>query len=202
MAKMHKMSLMAMALILGGGVLPSAGAQQTVNAPPTYGSDSPPRYQEPAPATPAPRPRPDPYAGSESAAPPAPSPATAAGPDESPAGGLPQVHSDRGIRYVSGGVGEGERAELDALSNQFNLRLLFAMQGSGEYLSAVRVNILDARGETVLTAESKGPWFFAQLAPGDYTVEASVPDQAQQQPKRQTVHIEGSGQSRLDFRWR
>jgi hypothetical protein len=111
------------------------------------------------------------------------------------------VHSDRGIRYVSGGVGEGERAELDALSNQFNLRLLFAMQGSGEYLSAVRVNIRDARGETVLTAESKGPWFFAQLAPGDYTVEASVPGQAQQQPQRQTAHIEGSRQSRLDFRW-
>jgi len=201
MAKMHKMSLMAMALILGSGVLPSAGAQQTVNAPPTYGSDSPPRYQEPAPATPAPRPRPDPYAGSESAAPPAPSPDAAAGPDESPAGGLPQVRNDQGIRYVSGGVGEGERAELDAQSNQFNLRLLFAMQGSGEYLSAVRVNILDARGETVLTAESKGPWFFAQLAPGDYTVEASVPGQAQQ-PQRQTAHIQGSGQSRLDFRWR
>ncbi len=201
MAKMHKMSLMAMALMLGGGVLPSAGAQQTVNAPLTYGSDSPPRYQEPMPVTPAPLPRPNPYAGSESAAPPAPSPAAAAGPDESPAG-LPQVHSDRGIRYVSGGVGEGERAALDAQSNQFNLRLLFAMQGSGEYLSAVRVNILDARGETVLTAESKGPWFFAQLAPGDYTVEASVPGQAQQQPQRQTVYIQGSGQTRLDFRWR
>ena len=76
------------------------------------------------------------------------------------------------------------------------------MQGSGEYLSAVRVNILDARRETVLTAESKGPWFFAQLAPGDYTVEASVPNEAQRQPQRQTVHIEGLSQSRLDFRWR
>jgi hypothetical protein len=188
-----------MALILGGGVLQSASAQQTVGAPPTHDADSQPRYQEPAPATPAPRPRPDPYAGSESAAPSSPSPDAAAGPDGSSP--LPQVHSDRGIRYVSGGVGEGERAELDALSNQFNLRLLFAIQGSGEYLSAVRVNILDARGETVLTAESKGPWFFAQLAPGDYTVEASVPGPAQQQPQRQTAHIEGSRQSRLDFRW-
>jgi hypothetical protein len=59
-----------------------------------------------------------------------------------------------------GGVGEGERAELDALSNQYNLRLLFAKQDSGEYLSAVQVNILDAQGGTVLTAESSGPWFF------------------------------------------
>ena len=172
MAKMHGINLMITALVLGGGMLQSAGAQQTVDTPPTYDSARPSQ-----------------------------SPDAAAGPDESPAGGLPQVRSDRGIRYVSGGVGEGERAELDAQSNQFNLRLLFAMQGSGEYLSAVRVNIVDARGETVLTAESKGPWFFAQLAPGDYTVEASVPGQAQQ-PQRQTAHIQGSGQSRLDFRWR
>jgi hypothetical protein len=187
---------MAMALVLGGGVL-SAGAQQTVGAPPTDSADSPPRYREPAPGTPAPLPRPNPHTGSESAAPPSPSPDAVAGPDGSPPS--PRIHGDRGIRYVSGGVGEGERAELDALSNQFNLRLLFAMQGSGEYLSAVRVTILDARGGTVLTAESKGPWFFAQLVPGDYTVEAGVPEA---QPQRQTAHIEGSRQSRLDFRWR
>ena len=42
---------------------------------------------------------------------------------------------------MSGGVGEDERTALDALSNQFNLRLLFAMQGSVEYLSSVQVNI-------------------------------------------------------------
>ena len=190
---------MAMALVLGGGVLQSAGAQQAVGVSPTDGADTPSRYREPAPEAPAPLPRPNPRAGSESA-PPAPSSDAVASPDGSPPS--PRIHSDRGVRYVSGGVGEGERAELDALSNQFNLRLLFAMQGSGEYLSEIRVNIVDAGGGTVLSAESKGPWFFAQLAPGDYTVEASAPGQAQQQPQRQTAHIERSGQSRLDFRWR
>jgi len=197
MAKMHRMSLIAMTLILSSGVLPSVSAQQTQGAPPTDDSGSPPRYQEPAPV-----PRLNPDARSESAVTPSPSPDAAASPNESPPGRLLQVHNDQGIRYVSGGVGEGERTELNALSNQFNLRLLFAMQGSGEYLSAVRVNILNARGETVLIAELKGPWFFAQLTSGDYTVEASVPGQAQQQPQRQTAHIESSGQSRLDFRWR
>lgn len=199
MAKMYRISLMATALILGSG-LQAVGAQQTHNAPP-YPSDAPHRYQEPAPLTPAPLPRPDPYAGSESAAPLSQPPDATAGFDGSPQGGLSQIQTDRGIRYVSGGVGERERAELDALSDQFNLRLQFAIQDSGEYLSAVRVNILDARAATVLTAESKGPWFFAQLAPGDYTVEASLPDHTQQ-PQRQEAHIESSGQSRLDFRWR
>jgi len=110
--------------------------------------------------------------------------------------------SDQGIRYISGGVGDSERTELDTLSHQYNLRLLFAMQGSGEYLSAVRVNILDARGGTVLTAESQGPWFFTQLPPGNYVVDVSTPGQGLQQPQRQEVHIGDSGQSRLDFRWR
>lgn len=63
--------------------------------------------------------------------------------------------------YVSGGVGEGEPTELNTLSNSFNLRLQFAILGSGEYLSAVRRSFLDAQ--------------------------------------RQTAHINGSRQSRLDF---
>jgi len=190
-----------MTLILGGGVLQSAGAQQTSDVPPTYGAGSPPQYQEPAPVTPAPLPRPNPDAGSESAAPPAQSPDAAAGPDGSPPGRLLQVHSDQGIRYVSGGVGEDELAEINALSGQFNLRLLFAMQGSGDYLADVRVKVVDSRGAVVLNATSNGPLLLTQLPPGTYTVEASL-GQAQQQPQRQTAHIEGSRQSRLDFYWR
>ncbi len=84
------------------------------------------------------------------------------------------------------------------MSNQFNLRLLFAMQGSGNYLADIRVNILDSRGEVALSAESNGPWFFAQLPPGTYAIEVSIPDQLQ----RQTVRIEGSRQSQLNFYWR
>ncbi|MGA7979294.1 MAG: hypothetical protein WCA32_03605 [Chromatiaceae bacterium] len=81
-----------------------------------------------------------------------------------------QIKTDGGIRYVSGGVGESERSERNALSNELNLHPMFATQGSGEYLSAVRVTILNAYKGPVLTAESKGPWFYAQLPPGDYSV--------------------------------
>lgn len=195
MKKIIRISGIATALLLGAGAFQQASAQQTHNAPPTYDADSPPPYQEPALL-----PSPNPYAGSESAAPPSPSP-NAAGPGWSPPSPL-RVHNDQGVRYTSGGVGESERANLNAESPQFNLRLLFAMQGSGDYLSAVRVNILDTHGGTILTADSKGPWFLAQLAPGDYTVEVIVPGQTGQPPQRKTVHIAGSGQSRLDFYWR
>ena len=121
-----------------------------------------------------------------------------AGPGWSPPGGFLRVQDYQGIRYVSGGVGEGERAELDALSGQFNLRLLFAMQGSGDYLADVRVSVVDSRGAVVLNATSNGPWFLAALPPGSYTVEVSAMDQTQ----RQSANIGGSSQSRLNFYWR
>lgn len=122
----------------------------------------------------------------------------AAGPDWSPPGGSIQIQDYRGVRYVSGGIGEGERAELNALSDQFNLRLLFAMHGSGDYLADIRVRILNSRGEVVLNAESNGPWFLAELPAGTYTVEVVALDQIQ----RQIARLDGSRQTRLNFYWR
>jgi hypothetical protein len=113
-----------------------------------------------------------------------------------------QSESDGGIRYVSGGVGESSRDELNALADEFNLHLMFATQGSGEYLSAVRVNILDAQNSPVLTAVSKGPWFYAQLPPGDYRVEATpTGSRGEDQTQRKAVRLDGSGQSKMDFYW-
>ena len=112
------------------------------------------------------------------------------------------IHTDGGIRYVSGGVGESERSDLQALSSQFNLYLMFATQGSGEYLSAVQVTILDANQSPVLSAESKGPWFYAQLPPGDYSVEVTPSGlRGEDQTQRQAVHLDGSNQSQMDFYW-
>jgi hypothetical protein len=201
MATTHRLTFMAVTLILGGGILQSAGAQDTQ---PAALGDSPSGYQEPASTAGewAISPLPRPSTGAEAMALPSSSQDAGTKPLSSHPENLVPIVSDQGIRYVSGGVGEDERAELDALSNQYNLRLLFAMQGSGEYLAAVRVNILDAHGGTVLTAQSRGPWFFAQLPSGDYVVDVSTPGQGLQQPQRQEVHIGDSGQSRLDFRWR
>lgn len=144
-----------------------------------------------------PPPRPNPYTGSSVEYAPAVDSADDAGPGWSPPGGSLQVQDYQGVRYVSGGIGEGERAELGALSGQFNLKLLFAMQGSGDYLADLQVRILDARGGVALNAKSDGPWFFARLAPGAYTVEVSALGQTQ----RQTARI-GSSPSQLYFYWR
>jgi hypothetical protein len=113
-----------------------------------------------------------------------------------------EIQSDGGIRYVSGGVGVSGRGDLQALSSQFNLHLMFATQGSGEYLSAVQVTILDSNQSPVLTAESEGPWFYAQLPPGDYSVEVTPTGRrGEDQTQRKSVHLDGSSQSKMDFYW-
>lgn len=159
--------------------LPAEPPAPVLNSPPLPKS----RYEglaQPAPAAP---PEPD---------------GDTADSDWPPPGELLPVQNYRGIRYVSGGIGEGERTELNTLSSRFNLRLLFAMQGSGSYVADVRVSIRDERGGLTLAAESKGPWFFADLPSGPYTVEVEAEGQVQ----RQTVRIGGTAQSRLNFYWR
>lgn len=184
----------------GNPAMPTKSAEPPA-VPSAAQAEPPAMPPEPPPSTAA---RPSPDTGPEPS-PAAPFPVGSpydedkdAGSDWSPSGGSIKIEEYRGIRYVSGGIGEGERDELNALSNQFNLRLLFAMQGSGNYLADIRVNILDSRGEAALSTESNGPWFFAQLPPGTYTIEVSIPDQLQ----RQTARIEGGRQSQLNFYWR
>jgi hypothetical protein len=199
MINRQKVNFIAMALILGTGVWSSASAQRTeqiqatnlnagalqvADAQSTYGI----RPADPSGSSPA--------SSADYAA-------RHAGHDGSTMGQSSTIQTAGGIRYVSGGIGESERTELNALSSQFNLHLLFATQGSGEYLSAVRVNILDAHNGPVLTAESKGPWFYAQLPPGDYSLEVTPTGRrGQDETQRKTVHLDGSGQARFDFYWK
>ena len=182
MAKIRMISLVA--LTLSGGFIPWAGAQQI------------PSLQEPPLLSTSPRQAPLPDRRIQLHTGPEIQWATDSSPGWSPPSGI-QVREDRGIRYVSGGIGVNGRDELNALSHQFNLRLLFAMQ-AGNYLADVQVNIIDARGETVLSAKSEGPWFFAQLPPGVYTVDVDAMGRTQ----GQTVRISDARQSRLNFFWR
>jgi hypothetical protein len=74
-----------------------------------------------------------------------------------------------GIRYVSGGIGLEDRQHLAQEAGDFDLKLVFA-QPDGDYLADVPVVIEDSRGNAILQATSQGPWFYAELPPGQYTV--------------------------------
>jgi len=79
-------------------------------------------------------------------------------------------------RFVTGGVSEEERDAFLRDAAAYNLWLVFAEQGTGNYLANVRVTVADAANRPVVDAVTDGPWLFAQLPPGHYTVRSGNAD--------------------------
>lgn len=106
----------------------------------------------------------------------------------------------QGIPFLSGGVGLGEREELQQRveAGDFNLKLIFAIT-EGNYLGNVNVVIENAQGGRVLETVSSGPWFYTKLPAGSYLVTATTEDGASQQKR---VNVSESGQSEQSFYWR
>ena len=105
--------------------------------------------------------------------------------------------TQNGVTFVSGGVGGEEWDALQGIRADYNLRLLFSVQGTGEYLSNVNVSITDSKGKQYLETVAEGPLFFAQLIPGRYIVNADL-DGKQFQKK---VTIAGKKPVSLSFVW-
>jgi len=114
--------------------------------------------------------------------------AIALSPDQS------EMQTDEEVAYVSGGIGLDEREALESMSQDYNLKLTFALP-SGHYLSNVKVRITDHNGRTVLETTSDGPWFFVKLPAGTYHVSAST----QEQSLDQVARVSSAGQARLAF---
>ena len=87
------------------------------------------------------------------------------------------------LPYMTGGVGLDERAAMTKMAWKYNLKLEFA-RPSGAYLAKINVRIQNSKGSRVVDMESDGPWFFAQLPPGDYEVTVSHLDKKEAQKRR------------------
>lgn len=84
----------------------------------------------------------------------------------------PQSHA--GIAYVSGGVGLEERKDLQAIAKNYNLKLVFSLKDSGEYIRGIKISITDTKNAKILETDSAGPWFLANLPAGQYKVGAEM----------------------------
>ncbi len=80
----------------------------------------------------------------------------------------PQTQGE--VTFVNGGVGSDEQNAMQALGPDYNLHLLFSINGTGEYVSDVKVLIVDSSGNILLETVSDGPMLFAKLKPGRYSV--------------------------------
>lgn len=110
---------------------------------------------------------------------------------------LIKPQSQGGVAFVSGGVGSDEWEAMQAARADYNLSLLFAVQGTGEYLSNVKVSIADSKGNIFLETVAEGPLFFARLNPGRYMVSADVDGHV----SKKKVTIAGKKPVSLSFVW-
>jgi len=107
----------------------------------------------------------------------------------------PQTQGD--VSFVSGGIGKSESDALKAIKRDYNLNLLFAAKGTGDFLADVNVRILDAQDQAIVEALANGPYLFAKLKPGNYTVTAEKDGKL----FSQKVRIASGHTSSLSFYW-
>lgn len=106
------------------------------------------------------------------------------------------IQTSGGVTHVSGGVGAESIEELNVLSKDFNLKLVFALN-SGVYVSNVTVVIADAAGRPMLNATSDGPWFLAKLPAGNYQIAATFAGTA----VTRRITVGAARLSTVDMRW-
>lgn len=117
------------------------------------------------------------------------------------AGGGPvfglEVRGGDDARWVSGGIGDEERAEMLYLLPDYNLRVLTAAEKSGAYLAGTEVVVRDAAGRVLFETRLDGPLLFVRLPPGKYELQATYAGKAQ----TRTLTIPAAGRRELHLYW-
>lgn len=85
-----------------------------------------------------------------------------------------QVQQSGDIKYVTGGVGDEELAQLKAAAGEYNVQILMTSQ-NGPFLSEMMLRLFSKDNQILVSAENAGPYFYAQLKPGVYTLEMTTP---------------------------
>jgi hypothetical protein len=107
-----------------------------------------------------------------------------------------QPQQQNGVSYISGGVGQDEQNAMRALRSDYNLRLTFATKQTGAYRSDVQLDVVDAKGNSVLSVANTGPMLFARLPPGVYRISAS----AEGKTFKRSVKL-GTGAKEMTLHW-
>lgn len=103
-----------------------------------------------------------------------------------------------GFKYVTGGVGDVEQANMQAKYADYSFKLVNVLSGpDAAYVSNVHVTITH-NGEVVLETTTHGPWLIADIPAGSYTVEASFDGATQ----RNIVKLHQGADQRLVMDWR
>ena len=84
-----------------------------------------------------------------------------------------------GFPYLTGGVGSDERLALEERAKAFNVKLVFALS-DGSYVAGVKLEIVGAKNQVIVSTTTTGPWFYIELPPGTYSVKAIFAGQSKE----------------------
>ena len=110
---------------------------------------------------------------------------------------LPEVKTQNGVTYLSGGIGSDQVTAMNAAAKDYALMLTCSVQGTGAYLADVKVTITDKAGTVVLETVTDGPILLARLSPGQYRVSADSNGAVVEK----TVQIGASQPVKLNLHW-
>ncbi len=110
---------------------------------------------------------------------------------------LPDVKTQNGVAYLSGGIGSDQVAAMKTAAKDYALVLTCSVQNTGQYLADVKVSIIDMAGTVVLETVTDGPILLARLSPGQYHISADSNGTV----IRKTVRIGAGHPVRLNLRW-
>ena len=108
---------------------------------------------------------------------------------------VPAVQEQNGISFVSGGVGEEEKAALKALEHSYNLRIT-STDKAGRFSGDTRIRVSDMQKHELVDVTA-GPFFYFNMPKGRYVVEGLNNNQT----KQQTVVIAGGKLVSIHFTW-
>ncbi|MGD2141578.1 MAG: carboxypeptidase-like regulatory domain-containing protein [Burkholderiales bacterium] len=95
-----------------------------------------------------------------------------------------EIHDQQGVRYVTGGMTEDERDEMNKLASRFPMHIVMIDHAKQHQpIKGVEVVVRDVSGNVLLQARSEGPLMFVDVIGGRYTVEAEYDGEKQTETK-------------------
>jgi hypothetical protein len=101
------------------------------------------------------------------------------------------------VDALAGGVGVNARARLsNEATSEHNVKMVFSLN-TGNYVADVNVKVVDNAGRTIVNGTAHGPWLYAKLPPGSYTVTASYRGES----VTEKLSVGPTGQRTAHLRW-
>lgn len=109
-----------------------------------------------------------------------------------------QEQNESGVVYITGGIAE-EAEVMRGIAKQYTLEMAFVqkLKQQEEFISEVAVKLENAKKEVVLDTVTKGPYLFANVPSGRYTVIAAFNGVE----KRQHVVVNAKKHQKIVFWW-